>query len=99
MLGGSNLANDPTTGRADKACKLAKGITDMARAVVDKCGAHAATLLLQRVVCPSLDHDLRARADKHVPTQQKRVHDAMFQSLAVIQLGPQQSQVTWEDAR
>ena len=49
----SNLANDPTTARADKACKLAKGITDMARAMVDKCGAHAATVLLQRV-CLSL---------------------------------------------
>ena len=58
----------------------------MARAVVDKCGAHASTLLLQRVVCPSLDHDLRARADKHVPTQQKRVHDAVCQSLAAIAL-------------
>ena len=74
----------------------------MARAVVDKCGAHASTLLLQRVVCPSLDFDLRARADKHVPTQQKRVHDAMFQSLAVIprrEPGPQQSQITLEGAR
>ena len=74
----------------------------MARAVVDKCGAPTATLLLQRVVCPSLDHDLRARADKHKPTQQKRVHDAMIQSLAVIprrELGPQQRQVTREDAR
>ena len=89
----SNLANDPTTVRADKACKLAKSITDMAHAMVDKCGAHAATVLLQRVVCPSLDYDLRARADKHVATQQRRVHDAVFQSLAAItrrELGPEQ---------
>ena len=97
MLDESNLANDPTTARADKACKLAKGITDMARAIVDKCGAHAATVLLQRVVCPSLDYDLRARGDKHVATQQRRVHDAVFQSLAAIarrELGPeQQSQI------
>ena len=49
----SNLANDPTTERADKACKLAKDISDMAHAMVDKCGAHA-TVLLQRVVHPSL---------------------------------------------
>ena len=93
----SNLANDPTTVRANKACKLATGITDMAHAMVDKCGAHAATVLLQRVVCPSLDYDLRARADKHVATQQRRVHDAVFQSLAAItrrELGPeQQSQI------
>ena len=97
MLDESNLANDPATTRADKACKLAKGITDMARAMVDKSGAHAATVLLQRVVCPSLDYDLRARADKNVATQQRRVHDAVFQSLAAIarrELEPeQQSQI------
>ena len=66
-----DTANDPTTGRADKACKLARGVTDMARTMVDKCGAHPATFLLQRVVCPSLDNDVRARDDKHVATQQK----------------------------
>ena len=44
MLDESNLANDPTTVRADKACKLAKSITDMAHAMVDKCGTHAAPL-------------------------------------------------------
>ena len=69
----------------------------MARAMVDKCGAHAATVLLQHVVCPSLDYDLRARADKHVATQRRRVHDAVCQSLAAIagrELGPeQQSQI------
>ena len=39
MLDESNLECDPTTARADKACKLAKGITDMARAMLDKCGS------------------------------------------------------------
>ena len=75
----SNLANDSTTGRADKACKLAKGITGMARATVDKCRVQAATVLLQRVVCPS-----QARANKH---------DAVFQSLVAIarrELEPEQ---------
>ena len=98
MLDESNLTSDPTTRRADKACKLAKGITVMARAMVDKCGAHAATVLLQRVVCPSLDCDPRGRADKHVATQEMRVHDTVFQSLAAVaqrELGPeQQSQIT-----
>ena len=41
--------------------------------------------------------DLRARADTHVATQQMRVHDAVFQSLAAIarrELEPeQQSQI------
>ena len=45
----------------------------------------------------SLDCDLRARADKHVATQQVRVHDEMFQNLAAVArrgLGPeQQSQI------
>ena len=47
-------------------------------------------------VCPSLDYDLRA--DTHEATQQTRLHDAVFQSLASIarrELGPeQQSQIT-----
>ena len=70
----------------------------MARAIVDKCGVHAATILLQRLVHPFLDYDLQARAGKHVATEQVRVHDAVFQSLAAIarrELGPkQQSQIT-----
>ena len=52
-----------------------KGMTWHARR-----STNAAAVLLQRVVCPFLDYDLRARADKHVATQQKRVHDAVFQA-------------------
>ena len=51
----------------------------MARATVDKCRVQAATVLLQRVVCPS-----RARANKH---------DVVFQSLVAIarrELEPEQ---------
>ena len=65
MLDESNLETTPTSGRTNKACRLAKGNTDMARAVVDKCGAHAAahaaTVLVQRVFCPSLVESLGYR--------------------------------------
>ena len=98
MLHGAPIMDESnlTTPRQEvrtKPAKLDKGITDMARALVDKCGAHASTVLLQRVVCPSLDCDLRARADKHLATQQRRVHDAVFQGVAAIarrELGPEQ---------
>ena len=51
--------------------------------MVDKCGIHAATLLLQRLANPPR-YDLRARADVHVASQQATVHEALFQSLAAV---------------
>ena len=67
MLDESNLAN-PTTSRADKACKLAKGITDMARATVEKlpsarCYCYLAARCLPPLSTTTCEHALtRTRA-------------------------------------
>ena len=57
----------PTTERADKDCKLATEITDMARAVVDECGEPTATVLLQRVACP-FDNDFSGNNIRRMKT-------------------------------
>ena len=60
------------------------GLTDMARAMVDKCGAHAATVFLQRVVCLSLstiscEHVLSSTWPRHRGESMTRCFRAWLQ--------------------
>ena len=54
---------------------------------------HTQPLFSCNALSVPLSTELRARADKHVATQQRRVHDTVFQWLAAIarrELGPEQ---------
>ena len=67
----------PTATRADKACQLAQAVADFAVAKVDDRGLHAAFTLLQKVVCPALEWDLRVADNAQVEPHCRRVTDAI----------------------
>ena len=60
----------------------------MATARVDERGAHAAFALLQRVVCPALEWDLRAAAATATPAHQQRLDAEIWRTLEAIAGGP-----------
>eukprot|EP00974_Lingulodinium_polyedra_P007456 709275-Lingulodinium_polyedra.AAC.1 len=64
--------------------ELAKALRKLVRARPHPRAAHAAFALLQRVVCPALDWDLRASPLGAVAAQQRAVHDAVLETLNVI---------------
>ena len=71
----------PAEDRADKACKLAEATVRMGLSCADDRGVHAAFALLQRVVSPALEWDLRAAALGEVQPPADRLDTAITSGL------------------
>ena len=84
IIGTPDHADKPTAERAQRACRLAAAISRMVRARVDSRGAHVGFVLLQRVVCPALEWDLRTSPPGVVESHAADVHSAVLQALSVI---------------
>ena len=74
----------PAAERADHAVRLAEAISALVDAKADARGCHVAFVLLQKVVTPSLDFDMRVTPPSELTQQRAQVHDAVAGTLQHI---------------